>query len=933
MNRSGWLLLGILLLLPSSSAASDRYDPKLRFRTISTERFDIHYHQGEEDEARRLAAIAEEVAARLDKSLGPASGRVQVILVNQSDVSNGWATPLPYNTIEIAAAAPGGASLIGNTNDWLRLVFVHEYTHVVHLSRGQGWIGGLRRVFGRMPLLYPNLYLPLWQIEGLATYEESALTGLGRVRDGSFRSLLSAAAARSRFEPLDRVGGGLVDWPGGQAPYLYGGFFHAFLREKYGEESLERLAAATAGRLPYFGAAAFKSVFNRSLGALWEDFEATARDPQAEFSPSVSRLTRHGFTVYGPRFAPDGRLFYSIATPHAFPSLRSLDSSGVSRHVTQRYAGKQMGFAGLRAVFDAMDIENEVGLQSDLYIVSVDGKDRRRLTSGARVSDPDVSPDGTMLTMTVQREDRRELAVAALGADGRVGPREVLASESRVHYSSPRWSSDGRWIAAEGRFGEIAVIDVATRKVVRELQPAPGGRAITPAWMPDGSLLYASDSDGAGFRLYRLDLQSLNRSRLEGTGPDARSPDISPDGRTLVFVGSTADGYDLFSLPLARAQWTADDEGRRDPLRTEERRTGEQLAAVPPPEFPNKAYAPWRTLAPRFWTPIVDSDNEEVRFGAATWSADALGRHAYAAQAAWAATRARPDWAASYAYDRWRPTLFGNLSDETDPWLDGEVRTVEANAGVVLPFRRVRWTQSVLGALHASTDRFACAECPQGDSARVVRRALRAGWDFNGARSFGYSISREEGWTLSAATELPREALGSDGDAASTTIDLRGYLSVGPSHAVLAVRAAAASARGDDSVRRIFSASGAGPQPGGLRFESDAIGLLRGVDEDELIGRHAIVFNADYRLPLMRIDRGAGTLPVFARALHGALFVDAAHAWNDRFRRADMTVSVGAELSMDAVLGYALPITLTTGAAWVSHDRGFAAFGRIGRAF
>ena len=171
------LLWAVVVLMPALASASTRYDPRLRFRTISTPRFDIHFHQGEEMQARRLALIAEEVAARVDKVLGPVSGRVQVILVNQTDLPNGWATPLPYNLIEISAAGPTGGSIIGNTDDWLSLVFTHEYTHIVHLSRGRGWIGGLRRVFGRMPLLYPNLFQPVWQIEGIATYAESSITG------------------------------------------------------------------------------------------------------------------------------------------------------------------------------------------------------------------------------------------------------------------------------------------------------------------------------------------------------------------------------------------------------------------------------------------------------------------------------------------------------------------------------------------------------------------------------------------------------------------------------------------------------------------------------------------------------------------------------------------------------------------------------------
>ena len=151
-------LLGIVaVLVPLLASASGRYDPRLRFQTISTPRFDIHFHQGEEAQARRLAMLAETFAADLDRTLGPAV-RPRAGDPRQPERSSRTAgrRRCPSTRSRSSAAAPGGASLIGNTDDWLRMVFAHEYTHIVHLSRGQGWIGGLRRVFGRMPLLYPE---------------------------------------------------------------------------------------------------------------------------------------------------------------------------------------------------------------------------------------------------------------------------------------------------------------------------------------------------------------------------------------------------------------------------------------------------------------------------------------------------------------------------------------------------------------------------------------------------------------------------------------------------------------------------------------------------------------------------------------------------------------------------------------------------------
>ena len=931
-------LIAALLVLAGSGVpvtAATRYDPRLRFRTIATQRFNVYFHQGEEALARRLAAIAEEVASGMAPRLGTANGRVHVILVDQNDLSNGWAIAAPYNVIEITAAAPAGESIIGNTDDWLRLVFAHEYTHIVYLDKARGWIGGLRRVFGRAPLLYPNLFLPLWQIEGIATYNESAMTGSGRVPAGDFRAILDRAAAARRFEPLDRANGGLVDWPAGTAPYVYGAYFHQYLANRFGPESIVRLADDTSGRVPYFGVRAFRKVFGRSLGELWDDFEAETRRLLHEESTPRVRLTHHGFSVRGPAFGPAGRLFYSVVNPHGFPSLMELPNDGdVPRHVADRYLGNRIAAAGSLLVFDQIEYVNQVGLQSDLYAVGADGGPVRRLTEQARAADPDVSPDGRVIVCTVQSADRRALATMALPAPGQTGAPSVLLAGDATDYSSPRWSPDGRSIAAERRRvggpSEIVVVDATTREV-RTLVATTGSRNVTPYWLSGETILFASDRGGKPFGIHAVDLGTGAVRSLAGAGFSAQSPVVSPDGQDLVFVGYTADGYDLFSLPLASALWTGD-------VATS---ASKSAAAVPEPApagIPDAVYRPWPTLRPQYWTPLVASESGDVSAGAATAGTDALGRHAYGAALAWTAERWRPDWSVGYAYDRWWPTLFASVADDTDPWRDAEVRTREVNLGALLVARQVRRTHTALAAFNGSSDEFECEDCAMSAREKVIRRgAVRAGWSLDTTRSYGYSVSRESGTAMRVTWEAAPRSLGSDAGSGALTFDVRTYAPAGPRHAVLAVRAAGAAAWGNEQARRVFSAAGAGPVSAGFDFGADAIGLLRGTERDAVVGERAAVANVDYRFPIWTVERGVGTVPVFFRTIHGALFVDAGHAWTGRFRRSDLRVSIGGELSLDAVLGYALPMTFTTGAAWredpASGRRGIAAFGRIGRAF
>src|SRR5207237_911031 len=138
------------------------------------------------------------------------------------------------------------------------------------------------------PLAFPNLFLPIWQIEGLATLEESKITGDGRLYAGDFRAIVDEAARARQLEPLDRVNGGLTRWPAGRAAYAYGLGFHAFLDERYGSAKLAALADATARSFPFLGSTAFSRVYGKSLGALFRDYEnsVTSATPRAVASAS-----------------------------------------------------------------------------------------------------------------------------------------------------------------------------------------------------------------------------------------------------------------------------------------------------------------------------------------------------------------------------------------------------------------------------------------------------------------------------------------------------------------------------------------------------------------------------------------------------------------------------------------------------------------------
>jgi Tol biopolymer transport system component len=962
MSRAERLIVALLVSASAlgqaaSSHGATLFDPRLRFRVLPTEHFLIYFHQGEDRMALRLASIAEDtwrtLAQRLDAVPPPLT---HVVLADQTEIANAYATPLPFDTIVIYAAWPSGREF--NFDEWLRLAFTHEFAHLLHVDRSEGWARAVRAVFGRTAWAFPNLFLPKWQLEGLAIYEESAATGLGRLHAGNFRAIVGEAARDGLLEPLDRVSGGLTDWPGGLAAYAYGLEFHQYLSERFGADTLARLARATAGRVPYTASRVFKDVFGEPLGTLWQDFQRSlAPAVQAPaMQDRATRLTHEGFSVTGPRFdrvvcpTCPADILYSGRNPDGFPGLYRVAATGSTpARLATRYLGSTVAAGRDVVYFDQVERRRNTGMYSDLYEWSRATGRVRQVTRDARLLDPDLSPDGQTLVCVRARPGQRDLVLLAT-ADLTTGAIITLSSAPETQFNNPRWSPDGRSIAVErhrpGSMPEVVIVDVETR-TIRVIASDDRTRFVTPAWRPDGGalVLAAAPADDT-FNLFEFAVDGSSARQLTHTTGGATEPDVSPDGKTIAFVGYTTNGDDVFSMPYPDA---TSGPGASPHL---------VLFEAPPPAEPataltSHAYSPSRTLAPTSWSPVVEAATEQVRVGATVAGSDVLGYHAYVATATWLASgpadahaprAASPDWRLSYAYDRWTPTFYAAASSATS-FFSGPAtsegtpaaatrRERQFEAGVFLPVQHVRSAYAgQLSLLRVQAD----DTLPTGSRSQD-RTAMHVAAEVVTSRSYGYSISPEDGMTAGVTAELVRRGLGSSADATTITGDFRAFLPAPAPHHVVALRVAGGVSTGDARSGRTFLLGGGSPQASVISFGSGAVSLLRGFPSHSFAGSHVALLNAEYRWPIARPQRGLGTWPLFLHSLHGAVFVDAGHTWTRTFRRDAAKMSVGAEFSTAVIAAYAIPVTATVGAAWGHDGSGTAPGGatvyvRIGRAF
>lgn len=962
-------VLAAIVTLATGRAAAQEVDPAYRFRTTRTAHFSIHFHEEAAPLAAELVEIAEATWQRFNvRPATPPPALTHIVLVDQSESSNGFASMLPRNTIVLYAAPPTAVGLL-NPSDWLHTLFVHEFTHIVHLDRAEGWAQVAQLLFGRAVWTFPNTMLPLWQIEGLATFRESASTGTspgGRLHWGAFRALTTEAARAGAPEPLDRVGGGLVDWPGGLAPYAYGLSFHAWLAQRYGPASLDTLSDATARSLPWLGTLAFKGVYDAGLGRLWDEYQAEMAESIAPASGAgvapPRRLTQHGFQVAGPRYLPPAcgdcptDIAYALRTPHDRPGLHIVRASTLeTRRAATRFFGDTLAATPDRIVFDQQERRRNAGLYSDLYALDRASGDVTRLTRDQRLMDPDLSPDGDALVAVQHgRPGQRDLVMMTMPSD-ESGSSDtavtVLASEPGTRFNAPRWSPDGRRIVAGRQRADgppsIVIVDIASRQI--DVVAADSGMHwATPIWRPDGQAIVASGARGDDtYDLYEVALPRGTLRRLTHHVGGASWPDISADGRTLVYAGYADGGSDLYevSYPSASESAATIETTTPDaPVDAASRSPGSSPAAT--------TYRPWSTLLPTSWTPTIRASSEQIRIGAAIAGSDVLGYHAWSVGADWPTvtrvdtdmTGLPMDWSAWYVYGRWRPqvwaavsrrtSLYGGNAGAAGPATASSLVEDTTELGVQIPINRLRFSQVLRASIVRALDTFTMTNTV----AERNRSGARLAWRHSSAQLPGYAISLERGLTFGTAAEFITPELGASGRGGTATADARVYLPGPRRHHVIALRAAGGHTWGDNAVGRVFGLGGGEASPSAGTLGSDAAHLLRGFPSDTFAGRQVATVNVDYRFPIARPQRGLGAWPFFLQSLHAAVVADAGHAWSRGFDAADAKASIGAELSANVVLGYGWPLTVSTGVAKGRDGSGtvpsqVTVWGRLGYAF
>lgn len=976
MDRRPLLLALLLALLPGTARGQYDPTLRWRTLETPHFRIH-HYAGEEALAQRTAGALerARELLAPAFPSM-PA-GKTEVVLADNSDEANGMATVFPYDAIHLIATPPDSLSELNDYADWLFSLTAHEYVHVLQLNVRGGVPAAIDSVLGKVllpnamvpPWLTEGMAVlhesgpghgrnasALFDMYTRAIVLEGGLFPLSVVSnqplDWPLGNMWYLLGGRFLSFLHDRSGSeGIRDFLAAQGRYVWPFAIGVVAEDTLGGKDFPALWGE----------------FGRALAARYEaQLAEIGRAPVTD----PEWITRRGARVLHPRWSPDGSFVaYWDRGLDGPQGIRRATPGGEDLGLAAEIPanGTFALLSPTEAIVAVQDYYRYYWLWSDLWRVDLTTGNRVRMTEGERATDPDVLPGGAFVAY-VARVAPGEMALKRLWLSD--GTRETLFHLPGAQLYLPRISPDGLRIAfelQEGSRRDIAVWEAGG--VVRVTND--DALDTSPEWMPDGRLVYSSDRSGiydlylfepgaGGWGLAAIasappapapspgtllslvppvprpavavppanagsqapavrvvpgEVRKLTNSRM-----GAMQPAISPDGRQVAYVSYSRAGYDLARLDLPAV-----------PL-PEQPPAAARPGALPydrSPGYPAVPYDPLPMLLPRYWLPVFGWDAAGFTIGALSSASDVLGLHSWAGELRWSFGTASPVYDVAYVGQWLRtPLLLGStrwIGSAPDLSGVGEEVWTPLRASLLIPIRELYHRLSV--SIGWSGTFYRAIDPPPGPLPLHdgFRSMISGSLAYDDTRRFVNSISRISGFQASVAGGVTSPVLGSDYDYVWGEVAWNGYLRVpGTKQWVLALHLAGGTSAGTFGGQYPFSLGGVA-QPDVTSLLLSALGFantgsqpnqLRGYPSGLFQGSELLSGTFELRFPIAAPQWGYSTWPFFLRRISGSLFFDAGNAWVPLegipwwWR---MRFGTGAEVNVELVLGFYLPVLLRVG--------------------
>ncbi|QHT68029.1 hypothetical protein GXP67_15960 [Rhodocytophaga rosea] len=636
-----YLLLAFFACMSVQSIAQtqpilEQNPPSLRWFQIRTPKFRIIFPEGMEHEAQRTANTMETVYSPVSATLQREPRPISIILQNQTAISNGFVTITPRHS-EFFTLPPQDYALLG-TNDWIDLLAVHEFRHVVQYDKA---LRGLSKIFyylfgGSGLAVTANLAVPGWYWEGDAVGTETALTTSGRGRIPAFYlDFRTFLLTKGPYSYQKAYLGSYRDYiTGYYNRYKLGYFMTSHVKRKYGPDAWSNVLNRTYD-FPFWPFVFSRSI-KKELGLRVQDvYDSTMLEmkgiweKQLENLPVTEATTKANgrnrvYTSYEfPQFLSDGRILAQksgLADVETFVILGDSSRKREEKVFVPGYINDSgmLSVVNDKLVWSESAFDPRWSMRDYTVIKTYDIKNNKlkQITHKTRLSAPALSPDGSKIA-AVQVSVNNEYNLVIL--DATTGERlNKLNNPDNNFYLMPRWSPDGKQMVAVvlNRKGKtIQLIDVATGNS-QDVIPYNVMNIAHPVMY--GNYIYFNSPFNGIDNIYAVNITTGQQYQVTSRKFGAYNPAVSPDGKTIAFNDFTQNGFRIATMPNDTTQWTPLNQVEdrtidyHEPL-IEQEGNRNIVADIPGKKYEINKYNKFRHIFnPYSWSPLAASGDNSV---------------------------------------------------------------------------------------------------------------------------------------------------------------------------------------------------------------------------------------------------------------------------------------------------------------------------------
>ena len=602
-----------------------------RFKILIAEEFStqgLHIIQQAERALTQLQNVYTEIPSR----------RILIVVDHRTNASNGSATHFPYPHIVIYPALPTTYSSIGEYNEWVYELILHELVHYLTFFPNHGIYKPIQWFFGN--LFAPNfVLLPSWFHEGLAVSLETHLTSGGRMRSEGYKELYKILSEDLRLghENLASINERYIpSYPYGQRPYFFGSLVVNETTKNKSSKELDKMIQDFSRAIPPY------NIYSSAKRNFGQSFKKS-RKSIPEFNTDKAQYEKYQKDFIYPGHSPvwlDDQTFLALKnTKDLFQQLVKYKVDPDSKKASKGKVIRTL--LGTDRIFLSQDknliILNQLApyqrMQNttDLFTLNLKTKKMKRLTYGARLREAALSYKAHK-AVAVQTD----LATTKLVEVDLKNPKKIKTLyapktvETRISFPS-YVANDKKVLFIEkvnGKNSQLKVLDLKARKL-QNIDLAKSFDKIYWAEMQNGRLLLHAKEPNKPRQHYILD-SKFRPTQITFDSIGTRSAALIKN-KVLVTHASDKDFvtavYDDFKSEAQTPTYDFNIELSKNLIF--------EVAPTPEVKTEDKKYSFLEYMIPKYWFPFISPNYggfaNQFLYSASTGSSDPLGINSYSA--------------------------------------------------------------------------------------------------------------------------------------------------------------------------------------------------------------------------------------------------------------------------------------------------------------